>query len=437
MWILLAVVLMTSVVEPVPADDDEDARAAAEEIEQRQRQYDPRHAHEWGNRRLAAYGGNPDFDYALAMAALAADRPSHAQAALTRVLDVDPSHDRARLELARAYFQLGEYDSARAQFQRVLNDDPPSRVRDNIERFLTAIASRQREQEAHVEGYVGIQTGHDDNLNSATGDEFFLPVLPEIPLAVEDIDDEFLTLEGGASYRRPVTQHSGFFAGVDLNDRRYHHHDEYDQRQVRLRAGGRFDTEWGRIRLPLEWRQLQLGGDSYRRYSGFGAELSHEWQPGRKLHLFGRVGAIDYPDLASRDVNSASLGGGIEQWLPGPGLRLSAGVYAGTEEPRGDGADHYGRDYQGVRLGADWRATDSHTFSAQVVHQRASHDDEEPLFADSRRDRLTQASLDWWWQLDDGWRLGSGVSHLVNESSIALYDYDRTRVQARVRYVWE
>lgn len=51
--------------------------------------------------------GTPDYDLLLGIAAMDSGHPTQAVFAFERVLAIEPDNSRARLELARAYFELG------------------------------------------------------------------------------------------------------------------------------------------------------------------------------------------------------------------------------------------------------------------------------------------------------------------------------------------
>ena len=67
----------------------------------------------------AERSGDPEFDYLLGFTALDTGHPMRAVFALERVLAVEPTHDLARAEIARAYFIMGERATARKEFQTV------------------------------------------------------------------------------------------------------------------------------------------------------------------------------------------------------------------------------------------------------------------------------------------------------------------------------
>ena len=112
--------------------------------------------------------GNPNFDYLLGLAALDSGRPGRAVFALERVLAADPTHARARAEIARAYFQLGELDTARGEFEAVKLQGVPPQVAEAMQRFLTAIDQRVDGNRRMLRGYIEAGLGYDSNINSAT-----------------------------------------------------------------------------------------------------------------------------------------------------------------------------------------------------------------------------------------------------------------------------
>src|SRR5688572_20406570 len=77
----------------------------------------------------AQHAGQPDFDYLLGIAALESARPNRATFILERVITVNPGHLAARLEMARAYFALGDFERAEREFNLILKASPPAETR--------------------------------------------------------------------------------------------------------------------------------------------------------------------------------------------------------------------------------------------------------------------------------------------------------------------
>ncbi|MCH8550906.1 MAG: tetratricopeptide repeat protein [Natronospirillum sp.] len=94
----------------------------------------------------AEYEGDPAFDLQYGLVNLANNDPAAAVYPLERVVIMQPANSRARLELGRAYYELRRWDDARSQFQRVQASSPPPSVQANINRYLTAIEQRERDE---------------------------------------------------------------------------------------------------------------------------------------------------------------------------------------------------------------------------------------------------------------------------------------------------
>ena len=65
--------------------------------------------------------GEVRFDYLIGIAALDSGKPDKATLAFERVLAEDPNYAGARLDMARAYYQLGDIQRAKTEFEMVLD----------------------------------------------------------------------------------------------------------------------------------------------------------------------------------------------------------------------------------------------------------------------------------------------------------------------------
>jgi tetratricopeptide (TPR) repeat protein len=87
---------------------------------------------------MAALDGRVLFE--LGMAAMDEQELPLAQACFDGVVHANPSDHRARLELARTLFFLGEAGQSETQFKKVLAANPPLEVRKNVRKYLDRIA---------------------------------------------------------------------------------------------------------------------------------------------------------------------------------------------------------------------------------------------------------------------------------------------------------
>jgi tetratricopeptide (TPR) repeat protein len=113
--------------------------------------------------------GDADYDYLLGLAAIDAGKPTEAVFALERVLAVNPNHPQARAEIARAYFVLGENETAKREFEAVRKQaGTPTEVNATIQKFLDAIDQVRASQGRQITGYMEVTLGHDTNVNAGT-----------------------------------------------------------------------------------------------------------------------------------------------------------------------------------------------------------------------------------------------------------------------------
>ena len=143
--------------------------------------------------------GDPEYDYLLGIAALDSGERERAVFALERVLAVNPKHAQARAEIARAYFEMGEKENAKREFENVRASNPPEAVKQTIDRYLSALEAGP----TRFSGFVELGFGHDSNVNSATSaNQIAIPALGGIVAALAPSgvkqSDNFATAGGAA-----------------------------------------------------------------------------------------------------------------------------------------------------------------------------------------------------------------------------------------------
>ena len=110
--------------------------------------------------------GDPDFDTVLGIAANETGQFTRAVFALERVLTVQPGNSRARAELGRALFSLGDNQAARQVLQETRRDGIPPEAARKIDEFLQAIDRNEEAARSSIRGYVEAGIGKDSNINS-------------------------------------------------------------------------------------------------------------------------------------------------------------------------------------------------------------------------------------------------------------------------------
>ena len=128
--------------------------------------------------------GEPMFDYFFGVAAVDSGRISLGVLSLERALLANPKNDLVRLELARAYFSLGEYQRSREEFEEVKKTFPPPAVVSTINVYLDAINAKENEFKIRYGAYAELGMGSNSNVNTAAAiNNIILPIFGPVALS--------------------------------------------------------------------------------------------------------------------------------------------------------------------------------------------------------------------------------------------------------------
>lgn len=187
-------------------------------------------AYALGQTGLFDYEGEPNFDFAYGLAALESGRPDEAVFAFERIVFTNRGQQRVRLELARAYFLSENYAAAETLFTEVLATNPSQNVRSNIQAFLQLIDQAQSSFDSILAFSLGINTGTDSNVNSATELGVIDTPIGDVTLSPggQKIDDSFTGYTGNLSYTRPIDNSRNITAQANYNLRNNHVTDQFD-----------------------------------------------------------------------------------------------------------------------------------------------------------------------------------------------------------------
>ncbi len=391
---------------------------------------------------LAEFEGDPLFDLNFGTAAIDSGQVAEGVFALERVVMTQPRNWRARLELARGYFLLGEDARARREFNLVLdNADPPPPVAANIQRFLDAIRLRESRYTTTATAYVELGLGYTDNVNSApTSAEIFTPLLGTLTLAPENTsqDDVVTSLAFGGQVNHPIAPGIALFGLLDVSANHHPDHDEFNTAAFSGQAGVSWRREVDRYRLSLLAQHFMVDGDAYRNMLGLNGEWTRIISPQTELTTFGTYAEFDYPDQPIRDSSQYTVGLTLQHRMTGRYQPLFYGTLFGGQE-RADERSNTAkalaeRDMYGVRIGGQWILASDLVANVSLATQRSDYKGEQILFLASREDSNTSIDVGTTWLIDRNWRVKGNLTYTRNESNIDLYEYERTQGMISVRY---
>jgi tetratricopeptide (TPR) repeat protein len=393
--------------------------------------------------------GEVGFDYLLGVAALDSGKPDKATLAFERVLTVNPDFAGARMDMARAYYQLGDLQRARAEFQIVLQQNPPQAARVTIKEYLDEISGRLSPQRTRISGYVAGTIGHDSNVNNSTSlSQISIPALPGSLATLNPANvkapDNYLGVAAGSEITHSLDDKWGLYAGADLLQRAYNRQTGFNSVDLGGRTGVMFGTEANRWRAGISGEISSLGNTRNFNAVGLNTEWLHCVSPGDQLSLFGQYLQYRFAQIAMQvnDFNQQVIGAGWQHALAGGRSTVAGSLYYGYENdisnivtsatPNGgriDGPMHF----TGLRIGAQTSVNDTVSLFANATAQSGNYSRTNRYFLTQRTDRLTKAVLgvDWRWR--KYWNLRPQLAYTHANSNIVVYSYNRTDVSLTLR----
>lgn len=391
-------------------------------------------AYQLAQKLLAEQEGLAEFDWSYAQAAMHSGHYREALFAFERLRITEPDNPRLQLEIARAYFALGDDDNASAEFEAVLAQSPPAAVKANIEQYLQQIRQRQKARQPGWSVSLGGLVGHDSNINSATQQQYvdFGPISQiELSANSRQIDDEFNEWQTNLQYQHPLNKVFSGLAGLSYQERNNWSSNDFDSRTINLNLGGQWQVWQGQLRAQWLWSRMQLDDQGFMRQPSLGLDYFHPLSPQQGLQAFWQLGKRYYDQNPQRQVNLGIGGlgwvGRIEGW------QLSSSYYFGDEDSPDGRYAQFGRNYQGIRLGAQY-PHDKHLFSVQLGYQTSRQDAADKLSQNIRREYLRQLSLSDRYQWTENWTLEPRYQYLDNATSADLYRYRRHQFSLGLGY---
>jgi tetratricopeptide (TPR) repeat protein len=381
--------------------------------------------------------GDPEFDYLLGIAANDVGQHERAVFALERVLAVQPDNTLARAEIAKAYFAMGERDTARREFETVRKQPIPPQAKETIDRFLSAIAAAEVTQ---VSGFLEFGLGYDTNVNSATGaNQIAIPALAGIVATLDSSatskSDKFASLTGGLNITHLLTKEFAMVGGVAAAAKVNETENRFDTTSVDANLGGRWASGADAITLGGQYQTFQLDHATYRNTSGGVLQWQHSYDTRSQVTLYGQYAELRYPNQSIRDANRKILGTAIAHVFDGDAQPvLFASVYGGREDELAEGVPHLGHVPYGVRLGGQVRLSAGLSAFANTSLEHRKYGGPEPLFLVRREDNQLDVSGGLSYVIRPGTTLIGQIAHTDNHSNVEIDKFRRTLATLSLRF---
>lgn len=379
--------------------------------------------------------GDPGYDYVFGVAAIESGKVTRGVFALERVLAVQPNNTDARAFIARAYFQLGEKQTAKTEFQNTLGQKPSPAVEKAINDYMSAIDKSlglTTTYNAYIEGTYG----YDTNINSATGINGF-PLLGGVVVLdrnARETSDNYMSAAAGASFRTPVAKDVDFFAGVNGLMRVNLHEELFDTKSYDANAGLRFKQAIDTYTVAIQDSNFYVDSVRYRHAYGATGQWQRDLSSTDQVSAYAQYTKIKYPENDIRDVNRYVGGAGWAHVFAGdktPVLFLSG--YLGREKPVDSDFGQFDNDIYGARAAGQVTLTPHWVGFAGAGYEYRDYKEDEPFFGKARDDKQYDASLGLRY-LGKIWVIKPQLTYIRNDSNIPVNDFDRTVLSVSFRH---
>lgn len=386
--------------------------------------------------------GNIKFDYLLGIAALDSGKPDKATLAFERVLAVDPNFAGARVDMGRAYFQLGDYTRAKTEFEAVLTQNPPPAAKATVDNYLAAIEKQESAKKTRTTGYIEAVAGHDSNVNFATSqNQIAVPALGNLIFtlnaAAVKAPDDYLGYAFGGEVNHQINPGLSVYAGADVRSRSNNTLDRFDSTSFDARAGIAVGESANVFRFGVVGGRYELDGKGNRDSEGVSAEWRHLIDTANQFSAFAQYSRYRFEPTIGVNNFDQTVGG--VNWLQivndGKGM-IATTLLTGTERAplRADG----GKRFSGLRVGGQMQIGEKTELFAGLGMQYSKYElvnaaFSSPALAVTRDDKQFDANVGLNWHLDKAWTLRPQISYLRNNSNIIIYKHDRTDVSVTIR----
>ncbi len=395
--------------------------------------------------------GDPSYDYLLGVAALDSRNFNAATLAFERVLAVNPNHAGARMDMARAYFELKDFGRATEQFNVVLTLNPPPNVKQITQDYLAAIEAKKKERLPSLTAYVEGTVGHDNNITNVTRD-FTNAVLQSFSLANIQAtgnsiprEDAYVGINLGLLYTLPQGSDNSWFFGLDSRQKEYFTEKEFRSTSVSGQAGHVFKRDKDTYRVGVSLQLNLLDGVSTSNppttlnstLYGVSASWQHLLDKRTQVGLFAQYSLIRYDDLPLSAMNTVTIGASLTKSIDAPlqPIIMSSVFYSQEDAQKTlpNGTDS-SKSVVGLRLaGQITLAPTLDAFASLGYQLRDDTDTGSRKEGTLGKDTLTDLTLGMRWKVDKDWSVKPQIAYSQNNSNIPLYSLNRTDYSISVR----
>jgi len=386
---------------------------------------EPKKAYQLLLKREGEWSGEDAYDYLLGVAALDSGESGEAIFSLQRLVSRKPDFAGARMELARAYFEIGDNELARKEFTRIMSESPPPNVVAATNDYLKAIDARARQYKSDVQYTFDFGLGYDSNAPAATADDVFLNFTLN-PNNLEQ-SSSFASSAFGAVYNRPLGPESQLLLNARLDHRVNPSTHFVDASNVDLGIGWTFSRGGNMFSVSANRIYSWLDRDKNKNDTGLNLTFSRKLNASWNLMAFVRASEVRFDETALeiQDVDRLSYGLTMSQTFTSAVMNLT---FTGGGDDAQQSASPFSTDTYGVSFSNSWYRPGGKIYFVEAGLSTTEYDD--PFFAINRDDDLKSVAVGGSWSkfpIDD-WMTTFRVGYSEKDSTVSLYEFERLEV---------
>lgn len=370
----------------------------------------------------------------------AAHRSGHldeAEQAYRTVLRLDPSSGRAKLELATVLSDKQQWTESRRLLLDVKAENPPERVRQNIDRYLAVI---DQSVEAYSTWRVNASAGliYDSNVNNATTAQTV--TMFGLPFTLSDDaraqSDMAYTLRAEIDNVLRLSDRTSWQSNFSLAWTDYFRLNRFDVLQLSASTGPVFQLNpKTTVSLPFTADLVTYTdkGEAYSASVGFAPQFRYQATEKVALNLESNFNWKHFIGNGDRDTLSYSVSPGLDFRTCGQGSFR----FGGTLGREDSGIDTYSNDLWALNASLFCPLGSDMAISIYGSYGESDYDAREVAYTEARHNKKTTvgASLQYAHKKSgvDG---ALGVTYTQNDSNLTLYGYEKWQVSASVKKKW-
>jgi outer membrane protein len=386
----------------------------------------------------ASRAGDVDYDAALGIAANEVGQFARAIFALERVLAVQPGNARARAELARAMFAVGDTANARKLLEETKAEGVPDGVNRTIDEFLQAIDKVDEAGRSSIKLHVEAGIGYDSNVNSGpSSNSFAVPALGGAVVTLlatgQKTDASYLHLGAGVSGRAPLVPRWSFIGNASASVRKHGNKASiFNIDQIDGSAGLSYREERNEYSGVLNLGQTVIDGRTLRQITGLTGEWTHRPDGTRQWGTYLQLSNLRYPSQPIRDARRSVLGTSYAQQVSS-GMIYYLGGYLGQESINSALVPHLGHKLSGLRGGFQIPIHPQWSVYASAAVESRRYGGTDPLFLVTRSDTQFDLSIGAAWKVSDNWNIKPQINFNRSISNIVVNDSSKSSASITAR----